>query len=557
MKKCRFYSKGCISLLVLPFFLVSAPACAAVLPDSGTALEGVKPPPAQQQAPQGSDITVQEPQPENPDTGQEKIWVKDFYFCGELPVAQQELEKCLAGAAGQEMSLHRLNQLADKLTQYLRQRGYLVAFAYIPAQTLRDGSVEIALVPGKYEKIDISSTADIAPERLKAMLPAARSGKIIRRQELERNLLLINDLNGIAVQASLRPGQMPGTADLTLHAASTAGASGVVYMDNWGNRYSGQIRSGVQYSLNNPGRLGDRLDIGGLLTEDKRMGDYNLSYSLPLGYHGLRLTLGHSRVHYTLGDEFAALDANGEAVTDNLTLAYPLVRRRNVNLTGAIGYDHKKLSDDTNSSAASPRTSRLGNAALNGSFSDSWLGGGNNSFSLMRYWGNLSGGDSSMAAASQFNKTVFTFERQQYVARNLTFAFSFIGQLADGNLDSSEKLYLGGADGVRAYPQGEAAGDQGYRLSGEFRWRLPGLSKQSSSVCLTSFYDYGSVILDKHPSAAGDNRRSLAGAGLGMLWTRDNDFMLRLAYAWKTGQEKAQSDHDKNGRFWIQGVKYF
>ena len=54
------------------------------------------------------------------------------------------------------------------------------------------------------------------------------------------------------------------------------------------------------------------------------------------------------------------------------------------------------------------------------------------------------------------------------------------GQLADKNLDTAEKFYLGGPGGVRAYPQGEATGDQGYRLSGELRLLVPGLSLDNS-----------------------------------------------------------------------------
>ena len=116
---------------------------------------------------------------------------------------------------------------------------------------------------------------------------------------------------------------------------------------------------------------------------------------------------------------------------------------------------------------------------------------------------------------------------------------------------------MGGADGVRAFPQGEAAGDDGYKLTGEIRWRLPGLSTGKDSVYLAGFYDYGSVIVNHKPWAGEQNRRSLMGAGLGVLWARSPDFVLRLDYAWKIGREQATADTDKNARLWIQGVKYF
>ncbi|CQR71231.1 Heme/hemopexin transporter protein HuxB precursor [Sporomusa ovata DSM 2662] len=236
------------------------------------------------------------------------------------------------------------------------------------------------------------------------------------------------------------------------------------------------------------------------------------------------------------------------------------------NLYGSVGYDLKHLKDDNlAASSYSPRTSRLWNIGLSGNFADNWGGGGTNDFALTYYRGKLRFNDFSAAVNDatdaqtngNFCKTVLTYQRQQYVAQNLNFNLNFTGQLADKNLDSSEKLFLGGADGVRAYPQGDASGDQGYKLTGELRWRLPGLSMNKNNLYLNTFYDYGSVMLNKRPYNTDANRRSLKGAGLGLLWTRDKDFAIRIDYAWKINDEQATDDENKSGRFWLQGVKYF
>ncbi|MDR7868079.1 MAG: ShlB/FhaC/HecB family hemolysin secretion/activation protein, partial [Sporomusaceae bacterium] len=235
---------------------------------------------------------------------------------------------------------------------------------------------------------------------------------------------------------------------------------------------------------------------------------------------------------------------------------------------GTLAYEDKRLQDDqTASDSYVPKKSHALSAGLAGNFADSWLGGGFNSFSISHYRGRLSIEDAATATnddatartAGGFAKTVFVYQRQQYLAKDLNFHLNFTGQLADKNLDSSEKLFLGGADGVRAFPQGEAAGDDGYKLTGEIRWRLPGLSAGKDNVYLSGFYDYGSVTVNHKPWAgAGEqNRRSLMGAGLGVLWAHSPDFVLRLDYAWKIGREQATADTDKNGRLWLQGVKYF
>ncbi|WP_319402020.1 ShlB/FhaC/HecB family hemolysin secretion/activation protein [uncultured Anaeromusa sp.] len=550
------------------FCLMAAdmPAFAAVPPTSGTLLDGVKPPPQQVEQNNKPSVTIQQDEQPDQSKSKEKIAVSRFRLSGELPLLEPELLSQLKRYEGRELTLDELNQAAGDLTGYLRRQGYLVAFAYLPAQSITDGVVEIAIVPGKYGELIINSAAHSSPSYLKNMLRCVKPGSMIRQAPLDRALLLLNDLSGIRVNASLRPGKTSGTADLVLEAGDTKRISGAIYSDNWGNPYSGRVRSGIELNVNNPGGLGDQLSLGAMVTENTELKNYNALYNRPLGVNGARLSISHSRMDYTLGDIFSSAGASGVANTDSASVSYPVVRSRSFNLSGSLGYDQKHMADDiVQSSSYARKNSSVWNAALTGNFSDNVLGGAFNSFSLNHYVGSLSLQDAATKAvddataksAGHFSKTLLSYQRQQYLADHLDFFFSFTGQLANTNLDSSEKLYLGGASGVRAFSQGEAAGDQGYRLSGEFRWQLKGLSKGDRHVQLVAFYDYGSVMSNKNPWAgAGQNRRSLMGAGFGLRWQQDNVFSYRLDYAFKIGDEPSANDTNKNGRLWLQAVRY-
>lgn len=557
------HRKKILSIVTL-LALVASPAYAALRPDSGTVLQGSQPPvvlPSVQKAPA---ITVQGQEMPKQDSDGQPIMVSGFRFTGQLPVPNEELMNVIANKAGKTLTLAELNQLADHITQHLRQQGYLVAFAYIPAQDIREGIVEISIVPGKYGQIKVSGTGHMDGKQLQDMLFAARSGNLITRAPLERALLLLNDLAGVSVKATLTPGADNGTADLILEVEDTAKMRGNTYVDNWGNPYTGRTRAGFQLIVNNFSNRGDAFNLGGLTT-GAGVHNYNLGYSTNIGDNGAKFEIKHSQVNYRLGGEFAASGASGEAIVTSYTVSYPLLRTRAFNLYGSAGYDDKHLRDDIAGSASySPRKSDLWNLGINGNFADTWLGGGANAFSLTHYRGSLGFSNAAAAAtdasaantAGHFAKTLFTWQRQQYVASNLDVTFSFTGQLADKNLDSSEKLYLGGTDGVRAFAQGEAAGDQGYKLTGELRWRLPGLSNRANNLYLNTFYDYGSVIVNKYAYSTDANRRSLRGAGLGLLWTRTPDLSIRLDYAWKIGNGTTTNEN-RNGRFWLQGIKYF
>lgn len=564
VRRCSKMYIGAVFLLLLLVML--RPAYAAP-PDSGTAIQGVKPPAAQQPAGPAHVITVKGQAPTaEPGDGQ-KIAVSAFRIGGEPPVPESELLRLIDGEAGKELTLGELNGLADKITKYLRQKGFLVAFSYIPAQDINNGVVELAVAPGKYGQIKITGAARISPDRLKTMLFAASPGMIITRVPLERALLLVNDLSGVSVKATLTPGDAAGTADLVLEAADTASVSGAAYADNWGNTYTGRGRFGVQLVAGDISGQGDDLSIGGLISQNSRLTDYNLGYNLLAGNSGLRFGVNHFRMDYSLGESYAALGATGQATVTSYDLNYPFIRSRAFNLYANLGYVDKRLRDDLAASAvSSSKTSHLVNLGLAGNFADSWLGGGNNTFSLGCTFGRLNIKDAATAAsdaitaqtAGGFTKTAFNWQRRQDLAENLDVSLNFTGQLADKNLDSSEKIFLGGADGVRAFPQGEAAGDDGYKLTGELSWRLTGLSGPKKDLYLNVFYDYGSVTVNHNPWAgAGDNRRSLMGAGLGLLWKNAPDLTLRLDYAWKIGREQTTADNDKNGRLWLQGVRYF
>jgi hemolysin activation/secretion protein len=469
----------------------------------------------------------------------------------------------VAGQVGKDLTLNDLNQLAGQITHYLRERGFSVATAYIPAQTISDGQVEIAVVPGKYGAIIINNQARMGDERLKKMTAGLKAGDVVTKRELERVLLLINDLPGIEVKGTLAPGKTEGTTELTLNITDTDQYSGSAYADNHGNRFTGAVRGGLSVGVQNLTYTGDALQIGGQHSSGDGLKGLNLGYNLPVGFRGARAALDYSRVDYTLGRDFAALDVGGDSTVAGLTLSYPWKRSRAANLYGTFGCDYKDLNDET-AGSESPKTDRIWKLGLNGNYSDRWRGV--NQYALTWSHGDLSIDNATEAdfdsksskTAGAFNKLELNYRRGRQLNPKYSLNMQLSGQLSDGNLDSSEKFYLGGADGVRAYPQGEAASDQGLLLAVELKRLLPKWSDAQNKFYVAGFgdYAYGQINKDLWNGATNDNYRNLADVGLGLGWLR-RDFNLRIDYAVKLGGEDAESDTDKKGRIWLQCVRYF
>lgn len=477
---------------------------------------------------------------------------------------ESELLATTGFQAGSQLSLADLQAMAAKITAFYRQRGYLIAQAVVPAQDIQGGVVTLAVVEGTLGQIDVRNRSALADSLIRDQLDGIPPGAPVNIGSLETGLLLLSDIPGVQTSATLAPSAVPGRTDLLVDVVPGRTVMGSVDADNSGNRYTGEYRVGGTLYLNN---LAGRGDVASLrvLTSGSGLSYGRAAYQTQFG----KATVGvsYSWLHYQLGREFAALQAHGTAGVASLYGSYPLIRSRNSNLYALASVDVKSFDDrvDATSSAVDKKSQVLV-VGLRGDHRDLIGGGGFNNFYLAATTGSLDirtpsarALDSANAQSDgHFTKLGFSASRVQSVTSTVSFYGAVSGQFASRNLDSSEKMELGGAWGVRAYPQGEAFGDKGLLGTLEARYLVPGFAERfSGQLQLVGFVDAGTVAVNQSPWLAGDNRRTLSGAGVGLNWSVPGNFLIRTSYAQRLGSEAAQSAPDRRGRFWVQAVKYF
>ena len=502
--------------------------------------------------------------PATPASDAAKIVVNSLQVTGAQTYSEAELVALTGFMPGSELTLADLRGMALKITENYRSKGYFVAQAYLPAQEIRNGVVTIAVVEGQYGKIAVRNQSHLSDTLAHRQLDGINTGDTIAIAPLESRLLLLSDIPGVNVTSTLTPGASVGASDLIVDVTPGQRVTGSIDADNGGNRYTGEYRLGATVNLNNAAGLGDVASLR-VLTSGAGLNYARGSYQVQLG----KATAGvaYSWLGYELGKEFSSLQAKGTAKIASVYGSYPLIRSRNTNLYALLAFDHKTLQDrvDTTSSVVD-RKAQVLMATLRGDHRDSLGRGGLTSYAVTGTAGNIDIQTPSMrafdAATAQsnghFTKLGFSAMRLQSVTDTVSLYAGINGQVGSKNLDSSEKMQLGGMNGVRAYPEGEAYADQGYLLTLEARMQLPKLSEQMpGQLELVGFIDTGSVTLNKNPWTTGDNRRTLSGAGIGLNWSAYNNFVVRTSYARKIGSGTATSAPDKSGRFWIQAVKYF
>ncbi|MDE2398879.1 MAG: BamA/TamA family outer membrane protein, partial [Burkholderiales bacterium] len=164
-------------------------------------------------------------------------------------------------------------------------------------------------------------------------------------------------------------------------------------------------------------------------------------------------------------------------------------------------------------------------------------------------------------AATQGSYSVlhWSANRLQTLRPDLSLMAAAQGQIASKNLAPAEKFYLGGMNGVRAYPSGEAGGSSGWMVNLELR-------KQMGPNWLASaFVDRGQVVQFEHnlrADGAGPlvaaNRITLSGRGVALEYRNAHGVVVKAGLARRNGSNPiaTPSGRDSDGsleknRVWI------
>jgi len=543
--------------------MISQPAMAQQVPGAGTQMQQLPPAPTTPNVAPDLDVKVPTRAPPA-DAGGARIHVTSLRVTGATVFSEATLLSASGFVPGSEMNLYDLHVAAARISAYYKARGYFVAQAYLPAQDVQQGSITIAVVEGRYGKVAIENHTNLHNGVARKVLKGVDSGGLIASAPLERRLLLLSDMPGVRVHSTLSPGDASGTSDIVVALAPGPRVTGSIEADNAGNRYTGAYRAGGSINLNDATGLGDMLSLRVLASTDG-LAYGRAAWQVPVG----NLTLGasYAHFHYDLGHEFTALEAHGTADIASLYASYPLIRSRRANLY-AVGALNAKWYDDRADVAAtrSLRFSKTATIGLNADERDHFGGGGLSTASIGWTTGDLTlrspldraADDLTAHSAGSFNKLLFSASRLQAVAAPLSLYGLVRGQMAFNNLDSSEKMELGGAYGVRAYPEGEAFGDQGYIATAEARFTLTHWTRHfPGSLQLIGFVDTGRVQYAHNAWFTGSNHANRSGYGAGLTWYAPQNFRLSGTYARKIGNTPATSAPDRDGRFWVELSKTF
>lgn len=544
------------TVLIVTGFL--APARAQTAPDAGRLLR------EQPQLPPAVPVPLPKTAPVAPRDFKAPFGpsfiLKGIRFKGATLISEADLQSKASPFIGETINFAVLEALANQLTGHYLERGYL-ARVVVPTQDVRNGIVEMQVVEAVRGDLKIDNLGQrVDPRRVGAFIDhGLAKGDAFNVFRLDAAVGILNDQPGVRAQSSLQEGKREGETDVVVSVEDKPLWSGAAGINNHGGRASGEIQAQGALTLNNPT---GNFDAATLLVNASEGVTYGRAdYSLAVGDDGLRVGANVSNLDYRLiQSDFAALDLKGTARTYGFYANYPLVRDQTMALWLTASHDNKKLIDRSGAIETGNREVSASIVGITGTLRH-LLG---TLYTLTSFGTNLTIGDSdqrntgALAADNVtrrvnggFSKLAFNLGNQGEFTPQWSYLVALRGQFAGQNLDSSERLSLGGPSGIRGYPGGEGLGDEGWLLNVNLHRVL------GDGVTGTFFFDAGGTRLNRTTwanwNAANPNLRNtytLAGAGAGLDWriARNSQFSVVIAGPVGSNPGRDTNGHNADGK---------
>lgn len=464
--------------------------------------------------------------------------LRDVRIEGATAFSADELAAFWADLIGREVTLLQVFEVAARITAHYGEEGFLLSRVIVPPQELdpKGAVVRLQAVEGYIDEVVWPADIDRYRNFFESYAAKITGRRPIRADQLERYLLLANDLPGLTFRSSLRASEKnPGASTLVLeleHKPYDASLS----TDNYGTEASGPYQVMISGRLNNAFGMHERLSGGYVIAGPNfdrsrpELHYFFFGYDQVLSSEGLTFSFSGNA---SWGDPGTALLAGIEYETESLNLSaalsYPFIRTRSQNLTGTFAFDLEDAEGVTSFGLLSEDRLRILRAELAYDFADGWSGINQAIVSASHGIQGLGSTTNGNANASRipgrvdfFKMTLFLSRQQPLPSRFSVYASAF-GQASAQPLLSSQECGYGGRRAGRGFDSSIITGDHCLLLNGELRYDLSipaGLDQVVDRFQPYLFADYGRIWNIQAPAGTPQTDDG-ASAGAGLRFGKD------------------------------------
>jgi hemolysin activation/secretion protein len=455
-----------------------------------------------------------------------------------------------------KVSLALIYRFAEKITTKYRNDGYLLSRAIVVPQKIKNGVVKIQVIEGYIGNLKIRGPVKGSKVFLKSYGQGLLRSSPLKAKDLERYLLLIDDLPGVSVESVLVPSKdEPGASELLLtlkHKDIDANAG----VDNRGSQFNGpiQLRGGV----NSNSALGvyERFGIQTIFTSSPdELFFFNGFGEVPVSSEGTKLFVSGSFSKSEPGSSLKQFEVEGDSSSFTVRLSHPFIRSRGKNLKAYLGFTSRNSETDLLGANITKDRLRIINMGMAYDFVDRFRGINLISVDIAKgidFLDATGPGSANLSRAdgrSDFTKFSGDMLRLQQLGMGWSFLTGFSWQYAFDPLLSSEEFGLGGSQIVRAYDPSEVTGDQGAALKLELQKGIKTDWSYLKSFQAYLYFDHGVVLL-RNPTAVEEDSTSLTSSGLGVR-TNINEWLSGYFEAGLPMSRNVGTEGNKDPRFFF------
>ena len=419
-----------------------------------------------------------------------------------------ELDAIIKPYEGKQVQLNDIYAIVDKINALYNDKGYVTCRAFLPPQTITDGTVKLLLVEGRTGSTIVNNNKYTKTKYITNRMHLAK-GEIANIKQLNKDLLLFNATNSTQLRIMMKAGTEPGTTDYEITAYEPMRDTWTIFEDNAGSDTSGEYRTGLFFNTKSLSGHCDALSLGTVISEGTKAA--NVMYSRSLGRSGTKMNLVYSTnaVEVVKGDYEDMI--KGHANSYAIGFTQPIVVNETTRTELSLDYNRQNSKTDF-----MPAGTRFN--IVDDSVQDFSLG-----FAITNYGAShvfyqkhsyVRGYSESTPDMSAQNSQNFGFYKFNAMYQKLYKAGQMWSLRADAQWSGSEgmvssrQFYMGGMYSVRGYKENYLGGDGGFTFSAEYA--VPVINKNTSAF---TFFDYGHVYGN---GQSDDQHNVLSSVGLGI-----------------------------------------
>lgn len=500
----------------------------------------------------------------------------------EYDIALADIEELVEAARLERpegFTIGQLEAVTDRIVNYYRNRGLILAQAILPVQTVTEGVVKLEVLEGRLGRVLAEGNQLYSEATLQRPFQSL-VGEPVSQQAAESALLVLTDFPGLTAFGMFQPGQRVGETNMLIRVPNEQRFTATVRTDNHGSDTTGVWRGRASAQWNNPTGNADQL---GLTLQHSVLPANSLfaalDYQLVIDRYW-RANAYANRNSFSVGGDFENLEIGGDSTQYGLGAERVWQRSRARNLSSRVELASKQAT-----------TERFGRQANKDHLTVMTLGVDYDSvdtrFSGLNYAGlevsagfnDLLGamGDSDSAAAlpsderpsrrgssgdyaeGSFVKALLFYSRLQNITDNSSILARTEFQYSSDLLVPMEQYAVGGADHVRGYPSSYALYDTGGLLSLEYINQIPMIGDQTAFgewrwrdlLQLSVFYDHSSGTKNDPLLSEVDGWFQLSTLGVGVRFGIPDQLTSRLQFALPLIDESGNDDEEAQPRLWF------